>query len=716
MTFCCWDKNRKAIATLLVFAFCSTISQFGFAQSSAETRSSSLPSDVDILDRVEELSDDQLVNFYVVYRRLKNEKLSHALMTEARRRSEELGIKLTHAALRLDPNRERIHALITQGKYREVISELESIRREEGLKFAMDRELAESYGAIGKYTKAREAWNRILNSSDTTAAEKTKARDELELLALYDALRNGYALLDAKRFDEAIAAAENAVSRFPGSAEAKKFRQDAILSQSIAGAYRLLKQKRFDEALAVADSLLESFPEARDVKVLKYDVTIYAATEEVYELMRRGERSEALVKANVLLATWPQEPEIKILQAQALAFDWRFEDALPRLLDIKNRYYKKGAFPGEGAIGDCYISGGKFPQAIDSYKIAVSNPTAESKDVLEMNRMIEELNHELQSFSETSIESLNENGGEAWMVRSQLSQSVTPERRIGVRGYVYDAALNPGLLVTEGATNWGMSSFIRQRFQDRFFGEARVGGGSFDQASAGFTVGRERFHRSQSYFEAFGDLNQASVESLQPIALDAVEDLIGLRMGKMINQTLFLTAGASGRSVSANHEDLGDGYNLNLELKQTIVENAQETNGVYVAYRGTHQRFSGNTFSNRGLERLGIDPAATIITEEGSSSALNPGEAFYDTDFDPHGLVILGQYELKKDLFLHGSAGALYDFSEDEFIYQLDTGLAWRMSKSSDLNASLSYFSEGSGAANESGSSVFGSVGVRLYF
>ena len=164
-----------------------------------------------------------------------------------------------------------------------------------------------------------------------------RARDARQQAARKDAYSQGRAdfetLLRNRRFDEAIAKAQQLIAAFPGDPDleddlrrARDARQQAArkdaYSQGRADFDVLLRSRRFDEAIAKAQQLIAAFPgepELEDDLRRSRDARDQAARNEAYAqgrkefetLLRNRAFAEAIAKAQQLIAAFPDEPELQ---------------------------------------------------------------------------------------------------------------------------------------------------------------------------------------------------------------------------------------------------------------------------------------------------------------------------------------------------------------------------------------------------------------------
>lgn len=623
------------------------------------------PADEEILREIPTHSNRELIQFYAIYHRVGNQRVARALLAEARKRDPKLAEKMQDAAKSGFPQAEelKISKLLQARKYREAADFLEGLRVSayKGRDFPYERHLADCYNGLGDRAAERRGWLAVLSSKLSSKADQDEARRALDAMNKGEAIRAGYARLKERRFGEVIADADRALRACPGDQDWSKLRQEARLAQEI---------------------------------------------EAVEQLFRKQQRREALEAAQALLAKHPGEVEAKLLRARALVFAARFEEALPELESIKAANYPAGNFPGEFDLGEAYAAQGEFEKAVHSFQTVAASPALPDKDRAGAERTRQLLGRRLMSRLSTSLEGLDEGAGKEWNFRSEYAHFLTERRNAGVRYQGHEVSLVPGLLVQPGVeTNWEADAFLHQRFGRRGFVEGWLGGGSAGKPAAGLSVGRDAYHSSQGSDQVRVVFNEPSIESLQLAALQAVQNAVMYSGTRRLTPRAVAMFSASGFKVAAGDQDIGQGVELTWNLKQALIEKADRY-GLYLAYRGIHESFDGETLGDRALLDLGINPALTN----------NPGSIFYKRSYDPHGLEVSGWCGLGPDTLISGSLGRMYDFADGVYSFQAEVGVVWQATEVAELAAGAAYYSDGTGSANGGGALTLGTLSMQLFF
>ncbi len=164
----------------------------------------------------------------------------------------------------------------------------------------------------------------------------SRRRDEREKADVHEFTRRVEEFINISAWDRARGTADDLRRRYPDSGAAaqldaridREFQlyEDAQRRQMYAEIERYVSRRRWNEALAAAETFIERFPHRSEADALRIQLSTLANNAEVAarqdmdaeitELARRGQYAEAESLADQLIRRWPDSPQAEILRSQ----------------------------------------------------------------------------------------------------------------------------------------------------------------------------------------------------------------------------------------------------------------------------------------------------------------------------------------------------------------------------------------------------------------
>ncbi len=593
-----------------------------------------------------------------------------------------------------------IYEHLSKKRYREAISYLETLKAREysGQRFPFELALGDSHTGAKNFSKARASYRRVLETPGFSAEDRQKAVQGLESVAIED-------LLFRKQYDQAIVYMEDLEN---GKYAGRLFPHRLEMGDTFAGKLDFdIARMHYNKVLRANYSPEEQARARQGI----HETNVAEAMQDTYDLMTLRKREEALAMAEENLTRYPNEPEIRMLHAQALSFNWRFEEALPILLDVKEKHFQNKPYPAQSSIGECNLALGKVPEAKNAYRETATMQKISADERVAAQRILNDNRKHFSSSANTGFEFITLSEGEGYTIREELSFLVDPLRRMGARAYYHDVSLSDERAIrADEGDMLGASAFVRQYLDGSRYVEGWVGGGSHDKFSGGVSLGRQAYHESNWSHQIYAKFNDPLLDSLQSVALDGLQNVVGVEFEGPLNYDLRISGGGKFRTASIDDIDLGDGFQFFAEATKAIWRDKRERSGVFVSIRGEYDRFESKTVSPRESAGLGFFNGQDLTT---------PGDSLIDPEYFPVGVFVSAEAELSSRATFFGRAGTVWDFADEEYIHEASAGIHWHFSQNSDFTLHLAYYSGGGGRGGivSQDDAVFvGSVGYTRYF
>jgi len=188
---------------------------------------------------------------------------------------------------------------------------------------------AQIVGEMGERFPGRPALQQM-------SAQIARRRDERESADVHEFTRRVEEFINISAWDRARGTSEELRRRYPKSSAAdqldarieREFQlyEDAQRRQMYAEIERYVSRRRWNEALAAAETFIERFPHRSESDALRIQLSTLANNAEVSarqdmdaeitELARRGQYAEAESLADQLIRRWPDSPQAEILRSQ----------------------------------------------------------------------------------------------------------------------------------------------------------------------------------------------------------------------------------------------------------------------------------------------------------------------------------------------------------------------------------------------------------------
>ncbi|MEZ5434784.1 MAG: tetratricopeptide repeat protein [Verrucomicrobiales bacterium] len=171
-------------------------------------------------------------------------------------------------------------------KTSEAITYMESLRSSKfkGNFFPFEKDLADAYADAGRMDDARAGYMRVTEDPKYPDALRAEAKAQLLEIARLDAVKAGYALLEARQYKTAMAQAIELLGRYPNDPETKVFHAQALTANN-----------RFTEALPILENM-------RDTAFRGSQFPGWDALAECLQATGR------LSEAKAALSVWPPTP------------------------------------------------------------------------------------------------------------------------------------------------------------------------------------------------------------------------------------------------------------------------------------------------------------------------------------------------------------------------------------------------------------------------
>lgn len=238
----------------------STLASVTEPTAAATPKDTGVPSDEEILKKLADYDSTYLVDLWRIYLRLNNQTMVSALQEEINRRDPALSETLRkekagegdsgpYIPSPLEQIEDKIDKMMVAKKTSEAITYMESLRSSKfkGNFFPFEKDLADAYADAGRMDDARAGYMRVTEDPKYPDALRAEAKAQLLEIARLDAVKAGYALLEARQYKTAMAQAIELLGRYPNDPETKVFHAQALTANN-----------RFTEALPILEKMRDT--------------------------------------------------------------------------------------------------------------------------------------------------------------------------------------------------------------------------------------------------------------------------------------------------------------------------------------------------------------------------------------------------------------------------------------------------------------------------
>lgn len=216
-------------------------------------------SDEQILEKMGDYDTAYLVDLWRIYLRLKNENMVTALQAEIDRRDPALSDTLKkeqanevsgpYVPSPLEQMEDKIDKLMRARKNSEAIAYMESLKatKFKGKFFPFEKDLGDIYADSGQMEKARACYMVVVDNAKYPDGVRAEAKAGLDEIARQEAIKAGYALLEAREYKTALLQATELLGRYPADPETKVFRAQALTANC-----------RYSEALPILEEMRDT--------------------------------------------------------------------------------------------------------------------------------------------------------------------------------------------------------------------------------------------------------------------------------------------------------------------------------------------------------------------------------------------------------------------------------------------------------------------------
>ena len=428
-------------------------------------------------------------------------------------------------------------------------------------------------------------------------------------------------------------------------------------------------------------------------------------------LLRKEIETAVAIADDLEADGWQEDEDVALLRASIAMEEGSLSQVITTLNHIKEKSYKGRVFPSQPELANALYRSNRLHEAAEAYDEILDGdylPLAREEASIELR----ELRRELDGSISIDGGYITEEEGDTWHTSVTMR---SPVYENGLRYWVFgrhdDLEITSGTsLLQESGERWE-AGFAIEKFIDETLSIAGyIGGSESDNGDSDQIIFGGSFEKQSRRLRWGIDFayNERADDSVALQVLDGRQHRVQANFEMPVTSRIYADGFVYYRQVEALGQEIGDGWGGQVDVLYTVRETQRSRPAVRVGYAGEYHKFNPN---NLDAGRFAPFLKPGISAAEIRGLALD----YVEEEINLHGLKVVLEGRLSKDVAYYVSGAAQYDFFDEELQYSAGAGIEVYVSDRTRIVGGLEYYSAGQTSSRDDGV-IVGTLGVSITF